>query len=266
MIFEIIVLPIIAGLLIATTVGPIGCFVVWQRMTFFGDTLAHSTLLGIAFSLFFSLPVEVGSLSICLILSLILFLLKRNSLIPTDTLLGILSHSSLALGIVAIHLTDLPVNVSALLFGDILSVGVSDLVWIALVACTSLTALFLHWRDLITVSINRDIASSQGVKTFRIELLLTLIIGLVVAIGIKIVGSLLLTALMIIPAATARYYAKTPELMAIISTAIASGSVIIGIMLSYWIDIPTGPSIVINCFFCFIAAKAHRLFSQRYAS
>lgn len=194
-----------AGLGLAIIGGPLGVFVVWLRMAYFGDTLAHSALLGIALGLLLEVDLQLSVLVLALVIAIALLALQHRSKLATDTLLGILAHGSLAIGLVAISFRDdIRVDLLAYLFGDILAVGSGDVLWIWAGSLLSLTVLILIWRPLLNLSVHSELAAVEGVKVARVKLAFMLLVALVIAVAMKIVGVLLITALLIIPAAAAR--------------------------------------------------------------
>ncbi len=236
----------LAGLGVALTAGPLGCFVVWRRMAYFGDSLAHSALLGVALGFALGTDLNVTILIVCLGFALLLVLLQSKGALATDTALGILSHSALALGIVAIAMMEwLRVDLMGYLFGDILSVGWRDVAWIYAGAAFSLAGLAWMWRDLLRATIHEDLALAEGVPCARLRLIFMMLIALTVAIAMQVVGILLITALLIIPAAAARPFARSPEQMALLAAFIGALSVFGGLGASLILDSPSGPSIVL---------------------
>lgn len=250
---EFLLPSIIAGLGIALIAGPLGSFIVWRRMAYFGDTLAHSSLLGLALGFLLDVNLYLALLVCCLSLAVILVAMQRQKLIATDTLLGILAHSSLSLGLIAVSFLDnVRIDLMSYLFGDLLSVSPSDLIFIWSGVIAVGIAVFLFWRPLLSSSINEELASVEGTNTDLMQLILMLLIGLVIAIGMKFVGALIMTSLMIIPAATARRIAKTPEQMATLASAIGMLCVLSGLSLSWQFDTPAGPSVVVSATTMFI--------------
>ncbi|WP_323021259.1 metal ABC transporter permease [Pararhodobacter sp.] len=233
-----------AGLLAALATGPLGCFVVWRRMAYFGDATAHAAILGVALALGFNVSIFAGTLVTAFAMALMVSSLAGRGW-AMDTTLGVLAHSALALGLVAASfLQGVRVDLEAFLFGDILTVQASDLIAMAL-GTAAVTALMLwRWEALLTATISEDLARSLGLKPEREGLILTLALALVVAVALKVVGALLIGALLVIPPATARVMARTPERMALGAVAVAGLSVVLGLMASLWFDTPAGPSIV----------------------
>ncbi|MBB5319568.1 zinc ABC transporter permease subunit ZnuB [Marinobacter oulmenensis] len=248
---------LLGGLGVAVVAGPLGCFVVWRRMAYFGDTLAHSALLGIALSFLISLPLNLAVIVTCVGIALLLVLLSRTRVLATDTLLGILAHSTLAIGLVAISfMPDVRVDLTGLLFGDLLAMTRNDLLWIYGGAVVVLTLLIVLWRGLLMSTIHEELARVEGVPVERLRLALMLMFSLVIAVAMKIVGVLLITALLVIPAATARRLARNPEHM--VGLAIMFGFIAVsgGLAMSWYLDTPAGPSVVVTAFLAFLLVYA----------
>ena len=237
---------LLAGLGVAAVAGPLGCFVVWRRMAYFGDTLAHSALLGVALGVLLEVHLSISVAAVPLLMALGLVYLEQRGILSLDTLLGILSHSALATGLVVISLLpDVRVDLISLLFGDLLSVTVDDLYVIYAVAAAVLGLLILLWKPLISITVQAELAAVEGIKVSAVRTALMLITALVIAIAMKIVGVLLITALLIIPAATARRMSRTPEQMALVASAIAMLTVVLGLSMSWQLDTSAGPSVVV---------------------
>ncbi len=245
------------GLGLAIITGPLGAFVVWRRMAYFGDTLAHSALLGISFGILFEINLNLAVIMCCVLLALVLVSLQRQQFIAMDTLLGIMAHSSLSLGLVCISfLPDVRIDLMSYLFGDLLAINLEDLFWIYAGGAFVICLLAYFWSSLLAITINEELAQIEGVPVQLMRLLLMLLIGIVIAVAMKIVGILLITSLMIIPAATARKFATTPEQMAIIGSLIGGLSVMLGLLSSYQWDTPAGPSVVVSAALLFVLAQA----------
>ena len=237
---------ILGGIGVALVAGPLGSFVVWRRMAYFGDTLAHSALLGIAVGVLFDINFNLAVVSCCVILALILVSLQRQKLVATDTLLGIMAHSSLSLGLVAVALLDdVRVDLMEYLFGDLLAITPDDLLWIYGGGSIVMLLIWRLWNQLLAITINEELAQVEGVPVTRIRLALMLLIGVVIAIAMKVVGILLITSLLIIPAASARRLASSPEQMAVIASLLGVIAVCLGLYASWHFDTPAGPSVVV---------------------
>jgi len=244
MLDDFIIRAFLAGCALAAAAGPLGCFVVWRRMAYFGDATAHAAILGIAIALAFNISIFVGVLGISLCVALIVSSLNGRGL-AMDTMLGVLAHSSLAIGLVAVSfLQGVRVDLMGYLFGDILAVNVQDLMLIWGGAFCVLGLLAWRWSSLLTATINPDLAHSEGINPKTEQLVLTVALALAVAVAIKVVGALLIGAMLIIPAASARVFSKTPEAMVVFAAVIGVAAVLLGIQGSITWDTPTGPTIV----------------------
>lgn len=234
----------LAAVGVALAAAPLGCFVVWRRMAYFGDATSHAAILGVALSLALSLPIFAGALAVALIMAVAITMLSQRGH-AMDTLLGVMAHSALAVGLVAVSFLDgVRIDLMAYLFGEILAVSRLDLLVIWTGAALVLALLSWRWSALLTATLNTDLAHAAGVNPAREQAVLTLALALVVAVAIKVVGVLLIAALLIIPAATARPLATTPERMAVVAAAIGALSGLAGLGLSYHYDTPAGPTIV----------------------
>ena len=244
----------LAGIALALASGPLGCFVVWRRMAYFGDATAHAAILGVALSLAFSISVFIGVIVAALAMAFMILSLSGR-MFAVDTLLGVAAHGALALGLVAItFIPGVRVDLSAYLFGDILAVGRIDLLVICMGSALVLLVLWLRWERLLLLTLNVDLAAARGVDTRRESMILVGILAVLVAVAIKIVGALLITAMLIIPAAAARPISRTPEWMAGVAVTAAVIAVVGGLSASFYWDTPTGPSIVVAASVLFAAA------------
>lgn len=243
-----------AGCGIALVAGPLGSFVVWRRMAYFGDTLSHSALLGVTLGFLLGVNPMIGVVAVCVSLALALVALQGRRTLASDTLLGILSHGSLSLGLVALaFLETLRVDLVAYLFGDILSVTTTDLAWIYGGGAVALGGILLLWRRLLAITVSEDLARVEGMPVEALRLAFMLLIALVIAAAMKIVGILLITSLMIIPAAAARRFARNPEAMAALASLFGVAAVLGGLMASLRWDLPGGPSVVVAAAALFLA-------------
>lgn len=244
---------LLGGLGVALVAGPLGCLVVWRRMAYFGDTLAHSALLGIALGFLFHTNLNLSVALTCILLAVILGYLTRSRALATDTLLGILAHSALAIGLVALSfMPEVRVDLTGYLFGDLLAITRQDLAWIFAGAVVILGLLAWLWQGLLMATIHEELARVEGLPVERLQLALMLIFSLVIAVAMKMVGVLLITALLIIPAATARRLASSPEKMVFMAIGFGMIAVASGLTLSWNADTPAGPSIVVSAFAMFV--------------
>lgn len=258
MLIELLLAPLLAGCAVALVAGPMGAFVVWRRMAFFGDTLAHGALLGAALSLGVGISLYPGVVLVCLLLALLLVALQQQHHLASDTLLGIVAHTTLAAGVIAIMQTDVQVDLFAFLFGDLLAVQWSQLAWLWGGSALILIMVVAHWRSLLSITVSEDLARVEGVPVLRTRLVLMLLLALLIAGAIRTVGVLLITSLLVIPPATARRLAATPERMAVLASVIGLLAVFGGLALSWFADTPVGPSIVVAAAGLFLLSLLRR--------
>ena len=246
---------LIAGIGVALVAGPLGCFIIWRRMAYFGDTLSHAALLGVALSLLLNVNTTLAVGAVSILLAIVLMALRRSDTLSSDALLGLLSHSALALGLVCLaFMTWVRVDLLGLLFGDILAVTPLDIAMIYGGGALVLAVLVIIWRRLFAATVSPDLAAGEGLKPERAEFIFTLLTAIVIAISLKIIGALLITALLIIPAATARRFSASPEQMAVIAALIGAAAVVGGLYSSLNYDTPSGPSIVVAAMALFVVS------------
>ncbi len=245
----------IGGVGVALVAGPLGSIIIWRRMSNFGDTLAHSTLLGVCFALLLNIDLYIGLIGISVVVASFLAFLSQQRLIASDALLAMISHSTLALGLIlATVLPGVRIDLLGYLYGDILSINETDLIWIYAANILALFVLAKLWRSILSLTINEDLAAVEGVPVVRIKWILMIVMAIVFAIAMKLVGVLLITALLIIPASGARQFSKTPEQMAVFASILGMLSVVCGIFASNYWDWPTGPAIVVSATLIFIVS------------
>ena len=234
-----------AGLGLAVIAAPLGCFLVWQRMAFFGETVAQASLIGVALALALNLDVTATVLVSSIAVALLLIALGRQTIVPVDTLLSLLAHSSLAIGVLATALAKgRSIDLMGFLFGDILAVTREDLVWLAACGLVVAIALSRLWQPLLSLAVHEELATAEGVARDRVKALFVILLAVVIAMAMKIVGVLLTVAFLIIPAAAARPLSSTPEQMVGLAAALGVTGVVGGLALSLWADTQGGPSIV----------------------
>ncbi len=256
MLDDFLVRSILAGLGLAIVSGPAGCFIVWRRLAYFGETIAHSALLGVALAVLMEIHYIIGIFVIATAIVLVLFFLERRETLPADTLLGLLSHGGIALGIVTISFfPTVRIDLQALLFGDILAVARTDLVVIWAGGALALGVLSWIWKSLIATTVSSDLAAVAGMNPGRAHLIYGILLAAIIAGAIKIVGVLLIVALLVIPAATVRRFATTPEKMAAYAIVVGIISVSGGILTSANLNTPAGPSIVMIAFLLFFITR-----------
>ena len=253
---DFLVRALLAGVGLAAVTGPAGCFIVWRRMAYFGETIAHSALLGVALAILIDFDLTIGIFLTASVIVLAMFYLERRDTLPTDTLLGLLAHGSLALGLVTLSFfPNMRVDLQALLFGDILAVSRADLAVIWIGGALALGVLRLIWRPLLAATVSPDLAKVAGMNPERARLIFGIFLAGVIAAAIKVVGVLLIVALLVIPAATARRFATSPERMAVGAAAAGIVAVGGGLLASANFDTPSGPSIVVVALALFVITR-----------
>ena len=255
---------LMGGVGVALVTGPVGCFIVWRKMAYFGSSMSHTALLGVAIGFLFGLDLRLGILVSCIGLAIVLVLLQSQKKLSTDTLLGILAHMALAVGFIAVSLMEtLRVDLMGYLFGDILSIGTLDLWWIYLGGAAALGVLAWLWRGLLALTVNEELASAEGVPTFAVKLVFMLLIAFIIAVAMKLIGILLITSMLIIPAAAARRFSKTPEQMAALAALAGIVSVGAGLWASLEWNAPAGPCIVVAASALFLLSYAWEMIAGR---
>jgi zinc transport system permease protein len=256
---EFILRALAAGLGVALTAGPLGVFVVWRRMAYFGDTLAHSALLGVALGFLLGISVNLSVITLSVLLALMLVGMNGNRQLSSDTQLGILAHSALSLGLVVMAFeTGVRVDLMSYLFGDILAVTTKDLIWVWGGGLTAMMILRVIWRPLLALTVHEELAQVEGVRVAPVRMTFMVLIALVIAVSMKIVGVLLITSMMLIPAAVARRFSRTPEQMALLAALAGSLAVVLGLAGSWYWDTPAGPSIVVAAALLFLLSQGIR--------
>lgn len=243
---DFLIYALISAFAIAIVAGPLGAFVIWKRLAYFGDTLAHGALLGVALGLFASINITLAITLCCTSIAAILLWLQRNPELGDDSILGILSHSALAAGLVSVSFMGNSVDLFSYLFGDLLTSSAIDTTAIVVVCTVVLAVICFFWRSLLLSVIDTNLAKVEGIPVALMRAILLFAIAIVVAFAMRVVGVLLITAMLIIPAATSRRLTNSPETMAILASLIGCAAVASGIWASYWYATPAGPSIVLS--------------------
>ena len=257
---------VIGGIGVALVAGPVGCFIIWRRLAYFGDTLSHSALLGVAMALLLETNVTIAVFLVSVVASLLLLVLQRRAALSSDALLGLLAHSTLAVGLVVLaFMTWVRVDLMGFLFGDILAMTKMDLAVIWGGGAAVLAVLRHIWRPLFAATVNHDLATAEGMRPDLMNIIFMILVAAVIAVSMKLVGVLLITALLIIPAATARRFSASPEQMAVIAALVGMASVWIGLKGSLKWDTPAGPSIVVAALICFVISIFPRPWRRKVA-
>ena len=244
MLDDFIIRSALGGLAVALAAGSLGCFVVWRKMSYYGDATAHSAVLGISLSLYFSVSIFFGVFLMALLASLLVTLFV-NKYYSADTILGVFSHSTLAFGLLAVNILPAQnVNLESYLFGQLLAITKVDLVYIWSGTIVILGIILFRWKQLLISTVSVDLTFAFGLNPKWEQWILNLALAILVAVAVKVVGILLVTAMLIIPPAASRPLVHQPSTMVLFSTIFGCLSVILGLLLSLYVDTPTGPSII----------------------
>ena len=256
MLDDFFVRALLAGIALAIVAGPVGCFVIWQRLAYCGETIAHSAFLGIALALIFDINFTAGVLIAACGVAWCVYLLDRHRSLPSDTALGLMAHGALATGLVILaFLPDARFDILSQLLGDLLAVSNKDLLTIFFGGLLATGILALIWRRLLLTAMSPELATVEGVSPERCRLLFGILMAVLIAVGIKIVGVLLIIAMLIIPAATAQRFAPSPEWMAVGASMIGVVAIVLGLYSSLNLDSPSGPTIVVMSLLIFGASR-----------
>ena len=252
---EFIIKALLAGIGIAIISGPIGSLMMWRRMTYFGDTLAHATLLGVSIATILNINIYYGLIAICLLIAILLTVIADQQKFTNDSTLSILSHVILAMGLISATLsTNTRIDLLGYLYGDILSINNNDLIYIYLIDVIIIGSLVLLWDKLVFITIHKELAVTEGINENKIKWIFILLISLIFVVAIRLVGILLINSLLIIPSSIAKIWAKSPTQMAILGSIFGCITIVLGILASLIWDLPTGPAIVISSALLFLIA------------
>ncbi len=261
---DFLIRALIGGVGVAAVAGPLGAFVVWRRMAFFGGTLSHSALLGVGLGFLLGVNLSVGIFATCAVVAVVLVMLERRTRLAHDTLLGILAHASLAFGLIALaFMKSQRIDLMSYLFGDVLATTVSDIAIIYGGGVIVIATLAVLWRPLLSVTVHEELAYVEGVPVTAVNLAFMLLLAVVVALAMKVVGILLVTSLIIIPAAAVRRFSPSPEHMALLAVVAGCASVAGGLWGSFAFDTPSGPSIVVAAFLLFVVSSVIPAFNRK---
>lgn len=256
MIDDFVLRALLAGICVAMMTGGLGVFILWRRMIYFGDTISHASLLGVSLGFLLGMSANIGIIVISLLIALLMVYMQRKRRVGNDTLLGILAHSALSLGLITLGFMEgIQVDLNAWLFGDILAVTRNDLILLVLVTLVVSAVLIVIWKPMLSLTVHEDLARVEGVKVTQISLLYTVLIALTVAVTMKVIGVLLISSMLIIPAAAARRFASSPVVMALVAIIIGIFAVLGGLTMSWFWDTPAGPSIVMAATMMFIVVN-----------
>ena len=270
---------LIAPLVLAIIAGPVGCLIVWRRMAYFGDAIAHSALLGVAVGLFIGFAPNIGVALICAVFAILLVYLQHRRKLSIDTLLGILAHGALAIGLLLVfwsaletghgshhepnHTIDPHTLLEIYLLGSLENISMNQNIILIIGALMIAVILKLIWEPLILMTLNMDLARAEGVPTLRLQYIMMGIMTALVVMGLQITGVLFITSLLIMPAAAARQISTTPEKMILWAVIFAFLGVLSGYIASHEIHLPPGPTIVSALTTIFIISLLISVFLRR---
>lgn len=237
---------IAAAIGLAAVAAPLGCIVVWNRLAYFGETVAQASLIGVVLALALQTNVTLGVLVVTVAVAGLLILLQRQKLVPMDSVLGLTHHGALALGVIgAAQLKGPQVDLMGYLFGDVFAVTDVDLLWIFIGGAVVLAVVAWLWQPLLRMAVHDELARAEGVSSAWVRGLFTVLLALTIAVAIKIVGILLAIAFLVVPVVAARPLSSTPERMVVLTAVVSIFSVLAGMGVSVWLDAPGGPAIVL---------------------
>lgn len=247
-----------AAVVMAVLASPIGCLMIWRRMAYFSDSLSHSALAGVLLGVALGIGQNAGVALVVCLTALILAQISGRFVISMDLLLLIIGQTALCAGIIGFsYMPEIRTDLTAYLFGDVLSVTSRDLIFIAIVGGLCLLLLVLNWKKMIFTAVMPDLAQSEGISAKKQSATFMILTALFVALALKTTGLLLISALLIIPPCSARFFAETPEQMAGFGAIIGVFSVIAGLACSIYFDAPAAPAMEVICavFFLFCCLK-----------
>jgi zinc transport system permease protein len=241
--------------LLGAAAGPVGCFVLWRRMAYLGESVAHMGLLGAAIGLLTGVAPLLG-VGVLAVTAALIMARAADGAIPAGTFVGIVGHVGLALGFILLaSMETVRTDLLGYLFGDVLALSNADLVEIAGASFAVLLATCYFWRGWLIATVNADIARAESRVNRLADVIFLVLVAALVAVGLRVVGALLIVALLIIPPAAARPLSRTPEVMAILAAFIGAASAPLGLAAAYVKDIPAGPSIVLTTAAIFVATS-----------
>lgn len=250
---------LIAGMGIAVIAGSLGVFVVWRRMAYFGEAMAHSSLLGVVLGVALGVMPWVTVMIVSALVAVLLFVMERSGRATMDSAIGVIAHGSLAVGLVILAFLDnRQISLFSYLFGDILATTTGDLWLTGAGVIGVLGVLYGLWNNLLSVVVNEELAQVEGVSVTRTKIIHLLLLSVTIALAMKVVGVLMIVALLIVPASAARNIARSPENMAVLAVGIGCLSVIFGLGLAYYHDTPAGPSIAATSVVLFLVSMIAR--------
>lgn len=244
----------ITAIVIGIVAGAVGCFIILRSMSLMGDAISHAVLPGVAISFILGINFFIGAIVFGLLSSIIITYIKENSVIKGDTAIGITFSSFLALGIILIGLANSTTDLFHILFGNILAVQDSDKYMTIIVGLIVLTLITIFFKELLLTSFDPVLVKSMGMRVSFYHYLLMILLTLVAVTAMQSVGTILIVALLITPAATAYLYVKSLRTMLFLSSALGAVASVLGLYIGYTFNIAAGSSIVLTSTFMFLLA------------
>ncbi len=243
--YDFIIYGILGGIGLVFSLSILGNFIVWKRMSYIGDSIAHTSLLGIAIGVLSSVMPEISIIAVCFALSVLLIFINKKFNISKDALLILNTQFALALGFIIISLMNSNSNLYKYLFGSILSITINDIIIIYVLSVMVFLYVFKNWQKLLLLTINEEVAISEGINSTKHDIIFVFVLSCVIAFSIKLAGALLIPSLTIIPAIIAHSLAKSPLQAVIISFFTGSLAVICGILISMYINVSSSALITV---------------------
>jgi zinc transport system permease protein len=249
---------LLAGIVLAVLLALLGTFVVLRRMAFFSDGIAHASLAGVAAGILLAMNPLIAALLASALFAILIYILEKRYQITSDAAIGMLFTSGLALGVILLSLkSGYQPELVSFLFGNILSITPGEM-WLTVIGGAVIIVVSLtFFKSLILFSLDSEMAYLQGVKTNLLQPALYVGLAMSVVLGIKVLGIILVSALLIIPVTTAKLFSKSFKMLVVTNVFLALVTVLTGIVLSYYLDLPTGPTIVLTGTVIFIACALY---------
>ncbi|HJN85151.1 MAG TPA: iron chelate uptake ABC transporter family permease subunit [Patescibacteria group bacterium] len=237
---------LLAGIIVGVLLAALGVYVVVRKMAFFGDGIAHASLAGVAIGLlagFAPLPIAIVY---AILVALAIYWFEANTKLNSDTIIGIFFTASMALGVVLMSfIPGFQPELISFLFGNILSISTSDVITVAILSVVIMTWLLIYRRHLTYISLDKDSAKIAGINSSLHDIIFYIALATAVVLGVKILGIILVSALLLIPAATSRLLTGTFNSFFWVSIVVSMLSVVLGLLLSFFLDAPSGATIIL---------------------
>ncbi len=257
--FPFIQRALIAGIILAGLLAFLGIFVMLRKMAFFGDGIAHASLAGIAIGIISGISPMPVAVAFGIVLAVVIYFLEKKTVLSSDTIIGIIFTASMSLGVLLISLqTGYQPELISFLFGNILAIKTVELIYFGAAAFLLILFHIAKRKKIALLIFDRESAFLAGINVTAIELILYIALSVSVVLGVKVLGIILVSALLIIPPSTGKLLARSLRELELITIIIAELTVVLGILCSYYLDWPTGPSIVLLGTAIFVLALIYK--------